>query len=73
MRLIEHTASAVAIKATIEIGGKRYVVAFHGPGVVANGWEPYDQPHPAAYIPTARENLLVIDGACGRILVGESR
>jgi hypothetical protein len=32
-------------------------VAYHSAEIVSNGWEPYDQPDHAAYLPYARADL----------------
>src|SRR6188768_3145865 len=47
--------------------------AFYGNEVLANGWQPYDQPNPAAYIPLGYEALDRYDTDCGAILVEHRR
>ncbi|HYK02390.1 MAG TPA: hypothetical protein VE974_11595 [Thermoanaerobaculia bacterium] len=47
--------------------------AFYGSEVLANGWQPYDQPNPAAYIPLGYEALDRYDTDCGAILVEHRR
>ena len=43
--------------------------AFYGDEVLANGWQPYDQPSPAAYIPLGYEALDRYEVDRGAILV----
>ena len=44
-------------------------VAYHAPAVVENGWEPYDQPSSAAYLPFALSACLNVRCGGGRVLV----
>jgi hypothetical protein len=44
-------------------------VGWHSGRVRSNGWQPYDQPHPAAYIPLSLEQCLVTgDGGDGIVM-----
>ncbi len=50
--------------------GQRVYVAYYSQAVLTNGWEPYDQPSPAAYLPLSYEQFVRerISGA-GEVLV----
>ena len=44
-------------------------VGWHSGRVRSNGWQPYDQPHPAAYLPLSLEQCLVAsDGVDGIVM-----
>jgi len=50
-------------------GGKVLWVAYHSTAIVENGWEPFDQPTTAAYVPFAlRDMRAKADCGNGRIL-----
>jgi len=66
---VSTAAAGCAVRAEIEVNGVRLLVAFHTEAVMDNGWEPYDQPSPAAYLPLGRDRLHQVDGAGGVLLV----
>ncbi len=72
VRVVAVKTSGVAVVIELEIDGRRIYVGFHGPEVVANGWQPYDQPNPAAYIPKSRSELHLFEVAGGELLVSGS-
>jgi hypothetical protein len=58
----------------VDVGGRLgFWCAYYGPQIRANGWEPYDQPTPAAYMPCryADFEVLHLDGG-GALLVQRS-
>lgn len=57
VKIIRSEANAAATFLEIEIDGERLYIAFHSSAVVENGWEPYDQPNPAAYVPLSKERM----------------
>lgn len=50
--------------------GERYV-AFYSNQLLENGWEPYDQPHPAAYMPLSFAHFERYRVAGGELLVSK--
>ena len=72
VKVLAITSSAAAVTLEIEVGDRKLFVSFHGPAVVANGWQPYDQPAAAAYVPKGRSVLHVVEGAGGVLLVSGS-
>lgn len=64
-------ASAAALTVEIQVGEHKVFVSFHGGAVVAQGWQPFDQPSPSAYVPKSRDELTVIEGAGGELLVSK--
>jgi len=72
VKVLEVKSSTAAVTIEIDVGGQRLFVSFQGPEVVANGWQPYDQPNPAAYIPMSRSELHAMEGAGGLLLVSGS-
>ena len=69
VKVIRSHGSAGAVMAELEVDGVRIWVAFHSERVVANGWEPYDQPDPAAYVPLGNERVHRVSGAGGDLVV----
>lgn len=69
VKIISTSSSKVAVRAELEVNGVRVLVAFHHDLVRENGWEPYDQPSAAAYLPLGRGQLHVIEGGGGALLV----
>lgn len=69
VKILSTASSPSAVRAEIEVNGVRVLVAFHTEGIIANGWEPYDQPDQAAYLPLGRDRLQAVDGAKGVLLV----
>lgn len=69
VKILSSATAGCAVRAEIEVNGVRILVAFHTRSVMENGWEPYDQPSPAAFLPLGRDRLHAIDGAEGVLLV----
>ena len=46
-------ACSVEVIESTRDSSTHFYVAFYSPPVLANGWQPYDQPSPAAYLPFA--------------------
>lgn len=71
VKIVSSLVSRTAAKVEIEVDGRRMWIAFHTDGVIGNGWEPYDQPEPAAYLPIGRKNMLEIRAPGGVLLIEE--
>ncbi len=69
VKVASFDCSLAAVTVELEVGGRRLYVSFQGPAVVANGWEPYDQPSRSAYVPESLERMHVIPAAGGRLLI----
>jgi hypothetical protein len=57
---VEATVATSLQERSITALGSAAVVrwlAWYAPRILANGWQPYDQPHPAAYMPLGYEHL----------------
>ncbi len=72
VRVLDIRANAAAVTLEIEVDGHKLFVSFHGADVVKNGWQPYDQPNPSAYVPKHASEMHVIDGAGGSLLISGS-
>lgn len=68
-KVVSSLASPRAARVEIEVDGVRLWIAFHSNEIIANGWQPYDQPEAAAYVPLGRERLHQIDCPGGILLI----
>lgn len=71
VRILSSKSSKYAVQAEIEVNGVKVVVAFHSDAVREHGWQPYDQPSPAAYIPLGLDRLHQVEGGGGVLLVSK--
>ena len=69
VKVVLIASSSVAAKFEIVVGEHRVLVGFHDADIVAHGWEPHDQPHPAAYLPHKRVDMWRVPAGAGEILV----
>ena len=71
VKITKVAASAAALSLEIDVDGERLYVAFHNSAVASNGWEPYDQPNRAAYVPLSKDRLHELQGADGVLWISK--
>lgn len=69
VKVLSSASSKHAVRAEIEVNGVMVTIAFHTDALREYGWEPYDQPNPAAYIPLGFKRLHQVEGGGGVLLV----
>lgn len=72
-RLIQHQgANLTRDLLTFEKPAQVIWLAWYAPSIVAKGWEPYDQPHPYAYMPLRYSRFEMIEDSSGALLKSSS-